>query len=84
MPGHLGVKGANADQVEHAGVEYIAILTAMRDLLPLQDMLKTVTDKLKLTAKSESEIKLRVFQEKNNCIGLASSNKLHLEQNTRR
>jgi len=53
--------------------EYIALSTAMRDVLPMQDMLKDVAKELKLDIKDVSDIKSTIFEDNNGCIGLASS-----------
>ena len=45
----------------------------MRDLLPMQDMLNNVAQKLKLDIKDVSNIKSTIFEDNNGCIGQASS-----------
>ena len=54
-------------------VEYITLSIAMRDLLPMQDMLKDVAQELKLDIKDVPNIKSMIFKDNNGCIGLALS-----------
>ena len=56
--------------------EYIALSTAMRDLLPMKDLLKEVITKMSLKDNSNTIMKSTVFEDNNGALQLALSPKL--------
>ncbi len=56
--------------------EYIALSTAMRDLLPMRRMLLEIGTKMKLASVEQGMLHSTVFEDNNGALGLATSPKL--------
>ena len=56
--------------------EYIALSTAMRELLPMRNFVLEIQDKMKLGEKKNVTLKSTVFEDNNGALSLASSPKM--------